>query len=175
MRVYIMSMVRIRCKCFQCGKTFEWKAERWDFGDAKEWERWAMEKVVCCPDCEREAYEELRKKGINIFYSKPYAYKSTVLHGTKKQVEQAEMIRQNLLLDAGRFLFANQTRAYELRDFVIQSNVMRVLDDLRDVLVRAQNERSAAWWIKHNCSDGPHLLWRCYWEQRPKKLMIISA
>lgn len=92
-----MAIARAWCTCKTCGQEFEVRVRRNNSSEAKSFEKWAVDHIDECPDCEEKRLREAHDAENAAAAEKAAEAGLPQLTGSAKQIAWAETIRMKIV------------------------------------------------------------------------------
>lgn len=92
-----MAIARAWCTCKTCGQEFEVRVRRNNSSEAKSFEKWAIEHIDECPDCEEKRLRKAHDEENAAAAEKAAEAGLPQLVGSPKQIAWAESIRMKIV------------------------------------------------------------------------------
>lgn len=129
-----MAIARAWCTCKTCGQEFEVRVRRNSSSEAKSFEKWAVEHIDECPDCEEKRLREAHDAENAAAAEKAAEAGLPQLTGSAKQIAWAESIRMKIITGLT----------------TMQPGYRPIMQDVCKTVARIlTTETRASWWIDH--------------------------
>lgn len=92
-----MALAIATCTCKTCGKTFEYRATKYNRREADSFVAWAVDHIDTCPDCKKAAAAAQRAADNAAAAADSAARNWPALTGSEKQIAWATTIRKEII------------------------------------------------------------------------------
>mgnify|MGYP004551732641 CR=1 FL=1 len=158
-----MTVARASCICERCGKEFEVATKRPNRRDADNFERWAEENIVICPECRDRVRAETYRHEAEAAKIKADECGLPELKGSERQVQWALSIREKRMDEIQQIIC-------QAEKLVSSNDEKQILSDFKTRAKELFREENAKYWIESRYLDAGNVVQNHHREMIRKKI-----